>query len=143
MAVQVVGGSLMTSDHTGHQARSVGAGGWVVSFMPGRTLTIEQATAAMQAAEVVAAFARQLADELTAIRAYAVPLGLTALELVGMAAGTCARDEIVDIRECAGRLGLAALELTGMTASPYPSPPPERARRVLPRVWLMSRGETR
>src|SRR5438445_10419826 len=54
MAVQVIGRSLMTSDQTEHQAKSVGTGGWVVSFLPGRTLTIEQATAAMQAAEAVA-----------------------------------------------------------------------------------------
>ncbi|WP_280453680.1 hypothetical protein [Nocardia brasiliensis] len=42
----------IVSDQTKHQARSVGDGAWVVSFLPGRTLTIEQATAAMQAAEI-------------------------------------------------------------------------------------------
>ncbi len=91
MAVQVVGRSVMTSDQTQHQARSVGSGGWVVSFLPGRTLTIEQATAAMQAAEAIA-FVRSLADQ----------VGLTTLEAVGLAmqespwseaisGGTCAR----------------------------------------------------
>jgi hypothetical protein len=90
MAVQVIGWSLMTSDQTEHQAKSVGAGGWVVSFLPGRTLTIEQATAAMQAAEAVAAVG-MLADL----------LALTTLETVGLAIqesswlessyGTCAR----------------------------------------------------
>ncbi|WP_330251748.1 hypothetical protein OG874_37375 [Nocardia sp. NBC_00565] len=74
MAVQVIGLSLMTSDQTEHQAKSVGTGGWVVSFLPGRTLTIEQATAAMQAAEAVAVVGL-LADL----------VGLTALETVGLA----------------------------------------------------------
>ncbi|WP_054815403.1 hypothetical protein [Nocardia arizonensis] len=74
MAVQVVGRSLMTSDQTEHQAKSVGGGGWVVSFLPGRTLTIEQATAAMQAAEAVAVVG-VLADQ----------VGLTTLETVGLA----------------------------------------------------------
>ncbi|MBF6328974.1 hypothetical protein [Nocardia transvalensis] len=74
MAVQVVGRSLMTSDQTPHQARCVGMGGWVVSFLPGRTLTLEQATAALQAAEAVAA-----------VRALAGRVGLTPLETVGLA----------------------------------------------------------
>lgn len=74
MAVQVVGRSLMTSDQTPHQARSVGTGGWVVSFLPGRTLTLEQATAALQAAEAVAA-----------VRSLANRVGLTPLETVGLA----------------------------------------------------------
>ncbi len=74
MAVQVVGRSLMTSDQTPHQARSVGIGGWVVSFLPGRTLTLEQATAALQAAEAVAA-----------VRSLANRVGLTPLETVGLA----------------------------------------------------------
>ncbi|MEV0294486.1 hypothetical protein [Nocardia sp. NPDC050710] len=74
MAVQVIGRSLMTSDRTEHQAKSVGGGGWVVSFLPGRTLTIEQATAAMQAAEAVAVVGL-LADL----------VGLTTLETVGLA----------------------------------------------------------
>ncbi|MEU6562208.1 hypothetical protein [Nocardia nova] len=74
MAVQVVGRSLMTSDQTPHQARSVGTGGWVVSFLPGRTLTLEQATAALQAAEAVAT-----------VRSLANRVGLTPLETVGLA----------------------------------------------------------
>ncbi|MFE3001984.1 hypothetical protein ACFXG4_44295 [Nocardia sp. NPDC059246] len=74
MAVQVVGRSLMTSDLTPHQAKSVGAGGWVVSFLPGRTLTTEQAAAALQAAEAVAT-----------VNALAGQVGLTALETVGLA----------------------------------------------------------
>lgn len=74
MAVQVVDRSLMTSDQTPHQARCVGGGGWVVSFLPGRTLTLEQATAALQAAETVSAV-RVLADR----------VGLTPLETIGLA----------------------------------------------------------
>lgn len=74
MAVQVIGRALMTSDQTDHQAKSVGSGGWVVSFLPGRTLTTEQAMAAMQAAEAVAVVGG-LADL----------VGLTTLETVGLA----------------------------------------------------------
>lgn len=74
MAVQVVDRSLMTSDLTPHQAKSVGIGGWVVSFLPGRTLTTEQATAALQAAEAVAT-----------VNALAGQVGLTAMETVGLA----------------------------------------------------------
>ncbi|MEC3914367.1 hypothetical protein [Nocardia sp. CDC160] len=74
MAVQVVDRSLMTSDLTPHQAKSVGAGGWVVSFLPGRTLTLAQAAAALQAAEAVAA-----------VNALAGQVGLTAMETVGLA----------------------------------------------------------
>ncbi|QIS08820.1 hypothetical protein [Nocardia arthritidis] len=75
MSVHVKNAALMTSDITRHQARCTGDGGWVVSFLPGRTLSTDQALAALRAAE-----------ELAAIQAYAAPLGLTALELVGMAA---------------------------------------------------------
>ncbi|WP_327149149.1 hypothetical protein [Nocardia sp. NBC_01329] len=74
MAVQVIGRALMTSDQTDHQAKSVGSGGWVVSFLPGRTLTTEQAIAAIQAAEAVA-MVGGLADL----------VGLTTLETVGLA----------------------------------------------------------
>lgn len=74
MAVHVVGGSLMTSDQTEHQAKSVGDGGWVVSYLPGWTLTMDQAAAAIQAAESVAS-----------VSALARQVGLTALETVGMA----------------------------------------------------------
>ncbi|WP_228819193.1 hypothetical protein [Nocardia transvalensis] len=74
MAIQVVGRSLMASDQTAHQARSVGEGGWVVSFLPGRTLTMEQAVAAIQIAEVSAAV-----DDL------AHRVGLTGLEAVRLA----------------------------------------------------------
>ncbi|MEV6256892.1 hypothetical protein AB0L97_26945 [Nocardia sp. NPDC051911] len=58
----------------GHQARCVGQGQWVVSFLPGRTLSKNQASAALRVAE-----------ELDAMRGYAAALGLTVLELVGLA----------------------------------------------------------
>ncbi|MEV2222650.1 hypothetical protein AB0E01_22560 [Nocardia vinacea] len=74
MAVQVVGQSLMTSEQTEHQAKSVGDGKWVVSFMPGRTLRCDQAVAAIQAAEAVAL-----------LNVVADLVGLTTLETVGLA----------------------------------------------------------
>ncbi|MFR9770076.1 hypothetical protein [Nocardia sp. SC052] len=65
----------MTGDaQIGHQARCVGQGQWVVSFLPGRTLSKNQASAALRVAE-----------ELDAMRGYAATLGLTVLELVGLA----------------------------------------------------------
>ncbi|WP_405159864.1 hypothetical protein OG203_25815 [Nocardia sp. NBC_01499] len=78
MAVHVIASSLMTSDLTAHRARSVGHGSWVVSYLPGRTLTCAQAVAALRVAEVVPSLldlVGELADE----------VGLTALEAVGMA----------------------------------------------------------
>ncbi|MEV0249560.1 hypothetical protein AB0H76_23370 [Nocardia sp. NPDC050712] len=92
MAVQVVGRSVMTSDQTEHQARSVGSGGWVVSFLPGRTLTIEQATAAMQAAEAIA-YLKLLADQ----------VGLTTLETVGLAIQESPWSEMIPGNTCARR----------------------------------------
>jgi len=74
MSVQVVDNQRIVSDRSDHHARSVGDGGWVVSFLPGRTLTLEQAVAAMQVAEVVGELAK-----LTHL------LGLTPLEAVGHA----------------------------------------------------------
>nr|WP_082940358.1 MULTISPECIES: hypothetical protein [unclassified Nocardia] len=73
MAVHVIGRSLMTSDQTGHQATCVGGGRWVVSFLPGRTLDAQQATAAMQVADIT-----------TDLESWARLLGLTAGEAVGL-----------------------------------------------------------
>lgn len=67
-----------TSARTGYQARSVGQDQWVVSFLPGRTLSKDQASAALRVAE-----------ELDALRDYAAALGLTVLELVGLAMMDC------------------------------------------------------
>ncbi|CAM4330949.1 hypothetical protein NONI108955_21195 [Nocardia ninae] len=64
---------MMTSDKTEHQAKSVGDGGWVVSFLPGRTLTVTQAADAMKAAEAV-----------ETVRALTESIGLTVLETVGL-----------------------------------------------------------
>ncbi|WSF91976.1 hypothetical protein OIE68_33040 [Nocardia vinacea] len=78
MAVSVIASSLMTSDLTPHRARSVGQENWVVSYLPGRTLTCDQAVAALKVAEVVPslfAAVGDLADE----------VGLTVLEALGMA----------------------------------------------------------
>lgn len=61
----------MISDRCAPQARSVGQGGWVVSFLPGRTLDFGQASAALRLAE----FARSAAD-------FAQMLGLTTREAV-------------------------------------------------------------
>ncbi|MFC9893463.1 hypothetical protein ACFVMC_07195 [Nocardia sp. NPDC127579] len=70
----------------------MGSGGWVVSYLPGRTLTIEQATAAMQAAEAIA-YVRALADL----------VGLTTLETVGLAIQESPWSEPVPGGACARR----------------------------------------
>ncbi|MEU7215506.1 hypothetical protein [Nocardia iowensis] len=74
MSVHVIGSGWMVSDRTAHQARRVSADAWVVSYLRGRMLTTEQATAAIQVAEAVS-----LMDEL------ARRVGLTALEAIGLA----------------------------------------------------------
>jgi hypothetical protein len=86
MAVHVIASSLMTSDLTLHRARSVGQEGWVVSYLPGRTLTCAQAVAALQVAEVVPPL-------LDAVGELADEVGLTALEAVGMAVRQSPWDE--------------------------------------------------
>lgn len=86
MAVQVIGSSLMTSDRTRHQARCVGQGNWVVSYLPGRTLTCEQSVAAIRAAEEVTPMVSVIGD-------YAEELGLTPSEIFGMAAVECSWPE--------------------------------------------------
>ena len=78
MAVHVIGSSLMTSDLTPHRARSVGSDRWVVSYLPGRTLTGIQAIAALQVAEAVPPL-------LSAVEGLADEVGLTPREAVGMA----------------------------------------------------------
>ncbi|NKY33876.1 hypothetical protein HGA13_12410 [Nocardia speluncae] len=78
MTVRVIDNSLMLSDHTKHHARSTGNDGWVVSYLPGRTLSRAQAEAALLALE-----------DITALRAHAGLLGLTVLEIMGMAAREC------------------------------------------------------
>ncbi|TLG13834.1 hypothetical protein FEK35_08570 [Nocardia cyriacigeorgica] len=74
MAVHVVRRVWMVGDKTAHRARAVGDGAWVVSYLRGRILNIEQAVAALQAAELVTDM-----DELAA------RVGLTSLEMFGLA----------------------------------------------------------
>ncbi|MBF6150221.1 hypothetical protein [Nocardia nova] len=73
MAVHVTG-PLMVGDRTDHIARLVDQGLWAVSYLPGRTVSQEQAIAAMSLAETL--------PELTAL---ARSLGLTPCEAIGQA----------------------------------------------------------
>ncbi|MEU4340242.1 hypothetical protein AB0H00_03065 [Nocardia sp. NPDC023852] len=73
MSVHVIDRAWIVSDRTPHQARRVSEDAWVVSYLRGRMLTTEQATAAIQAAETVS-----LMEEL------ASRMGLTALEALGL-----------------------------------------------------------
>ncbi|MFI5781229.1 hypothetical protein [Nocardia sp. NPDC051570] len=73
MSVQV-DQAWIVSDRSAHRAKSVGMGGWAVSFLPGRTLTKEQAIRAIQIAEMVTATAELAQD-----------VGLTAIEAVQLA----------------------------------------------------------
>ncbi|MEU1984427.1 hypothetical protein [Nocardia sp. NPDC019395] len=100
MPIQVIDRTLMVSDRCRHQARSVGDQQWVVSFLPGRTLSTEQAAAAMQIAESVA-------DNLI----LAQHLGLTVLEACGLAAKEPPPDDesAVTTRRTFRRLGRRAM----------------------------------
>ncbi|MFJ9743952.1 hypothetical protein, partial [Streptomyces sp. NPDC101166] len=85
VAIEVVSASMMTSDLTAHIARCVGGDRWVVSWLPGRTLTGQQAVTAMTIASAVT-------DESPSDAGWAIldglalELGLTAREAVGMVA---------------------------------------------------------
>ncbi|QIS16175.1 MULTISPECIES: hypothetical protein [Nocardia] len=74
MSVHVIDRVWMVGDHTAHQARRVADDRWVVSYLRGRMLSTEQATAAIQAADA-AAWVEDLARH----------MGLTALEAIGLA----------------------------------------------------------
>ena len=52
----------MTSDLTCHTAQAAADGGWSVTWLPGRTLTREQAVTAMTIAEIVVERADILAN---------------------------------------------------------------------------------
>ncbi|MGY1896376.1 hypothetical protein [Nocardia gipuzkoensis] len=72
---------------------------WVVRFLPGRTLSQEQARAALG-----------VAGELDALRGYAAVLGLTVLELVGLAIMDCSGQRAYshgDAAQALSRLGRA------------------------------------
>lgn len=97
MAIEVVSASMMTSDLTQHIARCVGGDRWVVSWLPGRTLSGQQAVTAMTIASTVSD--RQLsAAEWAMLDSMALELGLTGREAVGMVAS-----ENRDIRQAPRR----------------------------------------
>ncbi|WP_039802407.1 hypothetical protein [Nocardia araoensis] len=73
MSVHVVDRTWIVSDRTPHQARRVSDDAWVVSYLRGRMVNTEQATAAIQAAEMIS-----LTEELVR------RVGLTAMEAVGL-----------------------------------------------------------
>jgi hypothetical protein len=71
----------MTSNQTRHTAQAAPGGGWTVSWLPGRTLTQNQAVTAMTIAEAVAAHADDLADSASRwwlhVDGWAAELGIT------------------------------------------------------------------
>src|SRR5579871_4856655 len=84
----------MTSDQTPHSARITESGAWVVSWLPARELTHNQAVTAMTIAEVIGAHAA-LGDPLHAghklwlhVDGWAAELGLTGPESVAMASAS-------------------------------------------------------
>lgn len=86
MAIEVVSASTMTSDETTHMARCVGGDRWVVSWLPGRTLTGRQAVTAMTIASTVAGSPIPSTAEWALLDGLALELGLTANEAVFMVA---------------------------------------------------------
>ncbi|KAF0835867.1 hypothetical protein [Nocardia caishijiensis] len=82
MAIEVVSASMMTSDATAHIARCVGGDLWVVSWLPGRTLTGAQALAAMTIASTTAHHTDSAESEWTRIEALSRELGLTGREAI-------------------------------------------------------------
>ncbi|WP_249644367.1 hypothetical protein [Nocardia sputi] len=91
--------SLTGDAQIGHHARCVGQDQWVVSFLPGRTLSKNQASAALRVAE-----------EVNALGDYAAALGLTVLELVGLAMMDSSAERLWSLGDAAqalSRLGRA------------------------------------
>lgn len=87
MAIEVITASTMTSDVTAHLARCVGQDRWVVSWLPGRTLTGEQAVTAMTIASTVGTHEVRTGDpEWAVLDDWALELGLTAREAIGLVA---------------------------------------------------------
>jgi hypothetical protein len=75
----------MTSNVTDHSARCVGEDRWVVSWLPGRTLTGEQAVTAMTIASTVGSHEVKFDDpEWAVLDDWALELGLTAREATGL-----------------------------------------------------------
>ncbi|WP_026343512.1 hypothetical protein [Nocardia sp. BMG111209] len=85
MAIEVVSASMMTSDTTRHIARCVGGDRWVVSWLPGRTLTGQQAVTAMKIASRPGGNEPTTA-EWAVLDTMALELGLTGREAVFMVA---------------------------------------------------------
>ncbi|MGV9662172.1 hypothetical protein ACWDUL_25220 [Nocardia niigatensis] len=85
MAIEVVSESMMTSDLTAHIARCVGGDRWVVSWLPGRTLSGQQAVTAMTIASTVSE-QEPTQTEWAMLDGLALALGLTAREAIGMVA---------------------------------------------------------
>ncbi|GAA5056975.1 hypothetical protein [Nocardia callitridis] len=86
MAIEVVSASMMTSDETAHMARCVGGDRWVVSWLPGRTFTAQQAVTAMTIASTIASSPVPTHAEWAALDDLSLELGLTAREAVFMVA---------------------------------------------------------
>lgn len=82
MSVLIVAASLMTSYRARHQAKYVGQGNWVASWLPRPTLTYEQAVGAMRAAE-------EVSPVVAVVERWSGELGLSPLEALGMAAMDC------------------------------------------------------
>src|SRR5262245_13529181 len=80
----------MTSDATAHSAHCIGDDRWVVSWLPERTLSGEQAVTAMTIAVTVAGRTVVTGDpEWAVIDDWALELGLTAPEAIGLACQPC------------------------------------------------------
>jgi hypothetical protein len=86
VAIEVVSASTMTSDETTHMARCVGGDRWVVSWLPGRTLTGQQAVTAMTIATTVDTHEVPTRAEWAMLDDLALELVLTAREAVFMVA---------------------------------------------------------
>ncbi|HLS78870.1 MAG TPA: hypothetical protein VK083_18985 [Nocardia sp.] len=82
MAIQVVEASMITSDDTSHMARCVGGDLWVVSWLPGRTLTGPQAVAAMTIAAAVATQPMDTPAQWSTLDPLALRVGLTGRQSV-------------------------------------------------------------
>lgn len=90
MSVEVITDALMVSSTTPHRARCVGGDLWVVSYLPGRTVSGEQAMVAMALASTVGKGAPAPADPSWGqLEDWASQLGLTAREATGLVAAEC------------------------------------------------------
>ncbi|MEV6275827.1 hypothetical protein [Nocardia sp. NPDC051832] len=84
MAIEVVSASMMTSNETTHMARCVGGDRWVVSWLPGRTLTGQQAVTAMTIAVTAACTDAPTDADYALLDDLALELGLTGREAIFM-----------------------------------------------------------